>query len=292
MEDSTENAGIYVKNYFKKKVSMNKFNKTQQIEVSPMTSKILSAGIILIMFITIIIGFTAISRSPQSVASIAGNEADIETFKVIEHLDNEQSEINKLKKVLKEMQEKINQNDASINSLNKRKNVNINRITQNRVIAPANRTSGTHYALGPLVVKSYPSEVLECPPLNDSKAIPILKPNDGFISTNKTWSYEIDGTIRTAFNKKIDSMGSCLQALENKNLNMTENIDNCSKWTWNAKGQLMLRGGTKGKDECLSIGNFKSGGKTIQGAYVSDCNNSPHQVWSFFPGKTATATNN
>ena len=66
---------------------------------------------------------------------------------------------------------------ADINALRKRQPTQINKITQNKVIAPANRTAGTHYAIGPMIPKISSNSQLTCPSRTDTGATPLLKKN-------------------------------------------------------------------------------------------------------------------
>ena len=264
----------FVKNVFNRELRTKKLaNTSKPVEVDTFTSKILSVGVILLIFVTLIIGFTALRRSSTPVSEIAGDNLNVENFDLVEHLENDKSELKKLQ--LEQQQLK-----ADIDALRKRQPTQINKITQNKVIAPANRTSGTHYVIGPLIPKISSNSQLTCPSRTDTNATPLLKKNNGFISSDKTWSYEIDGTIRTAYNKKIDKMGSCMQVLDNNNINMTEDNNNCSKWTWNAKGQLRHVSSHGGQPKCLTVGKIKD--STDDGVYVSDCTDHASKVWSFF----------
>jgi len=264
----------FVKNVFNRELRTNKLaNTSKPVEVDTFTSKILSVGVILLIFVTLIIGFTALRRSSTPVSEIAGDNLNVENFDLVEHLENDKSE-------LKKLQLEHQQIKADIDALQKRKPTQINKITQNKVIAPANRTAGTHYAIGPLIPKISSNSQLTCPSRTDTNAIPLLKKNNGFISPDKIWSYEIDGTIRTAYNKKIDKMGSCMQVLDNNNINMTEDNNNCSKWTWNAKGQLRHVSSQGGHPKCLTVGKIKD--STDDGVYLSDCTDHASKVWSFF----------
>ncbi len=246
---------------------------SQTIEVDTFTSKIFSVGVILLICVTLIIGFTALRRSPTPVSQIAGDNLNVENFKLIEHLENDKSELKKLQLEYQSMK-------ADISALRKKQPTQINKITQNKVVAPANRTAGTHYAIGPMIPKISSNSQLTCPSRTDTRATPLLKKNNGFISPDKTWAYEIDGTIRTAYNKTVDKMGSCMQVLDNNNINMTEDNNNCSKWTWNAKGQLRYVSSHGGHPKCLTVGKIKD--STDDGVYVSHCTDHASKIWSFF----------
>ncbi len=263
-----------VQNVFMKQLRNQKLSNTSKaIEVDTFTSKILSVGVILLILVTLIIGFTALGRSPEPISQIASDSLNVENFELIEHLENDKAELKTLK--LEYLQLK-----ADIEALKKKKPTQINKITQNKVVAPANRTSGTYYAIGPLIPKSSSDSQLTCPSRTDTNAVPLLKKNNGFVSPDRTWSYEIDGTIRTAYNKTIDKMGSCMQVLDNNNINMTEDNNNCSKWTWNAKGQLVHVSPNAGISKCLTVGKIKD--SENDGVYVSQCNDHASKVWSFF----------
>ena len=272
-----ENKNKFVTNVFtvfNKKLRSNKLASTSQtIEVDTFTSKILSVGVILLICVTLIIGFTALRRSSTPVSQIVGDNLNVENFKLIEHLEDDKSELKKLQHEYRELK-------AEIDALKKRKPTQINKITQNKVTAPANRTAGTYYALGPMMSRGYPNSVLTCPSSTDTLAIPLMQKNNGFISPDRTWAYEIDGIIRTAYNKTIDKMGSCMQVLDNDNINMTEDNNNCSKWTWNAKGQLSHVSSKGGVPKCLTVGKIKN--SPDDGIYVSTCDNHASKVWSFF----------
>jgi hypothetical protein len=270
----TENKNKFVTNVFNKKLRSNKLASTSQtIEVDTFTSKILSVGVILLICVTLI------RRFSTPVSQIAGDNLNVENFKLVEHLENDKSELKKLQHEYRELK-------AEIDALKKRKPTQINKITQNKVTAPANRTAGTYYALGPMMSLGYPNSVLTCPSSTDTLAIPLMQKNNGFISPDRTWAYEIDGTIRTAYNKTIDKMGSCMQVLDNDNINMTEDSNNCSKWTWNAKGQLSHVSSKGGVPKCLTVGTIKGLPNNASGGiYVSKCDdqtNKSSKVWSFF----------
>jgi hypothetical protein len=281
--DSSNNSGNeFVKNVFNRELRTTKLASTSQtIEVDTFTSKILSVGVILLIAITLIIGFTALRRSPTPVSQIAGDNLNVENFDLIEHLETDKKDLEQLKR------EQI-QLKADIDALRKRQPTQINKITQNKIIAPANRTAGTHYAIGPMIPKISSNSQLTCPSRTDTRATPLLKKNIGFITPDRTWAYEIDGTIRTAYNKTIDKMGSCMQVLDNNNINMTENNNNCSKWTWNAKGQLRYVSSQGGHPKCLTVGKIKD--SPDDGVYVSHCTDHASKVWSFF--STPSVDNN
>ena len=246
------------------------------IKVSYETSKWLSIGVVLLISLTLIIGIVALSGGKQSFNEKQQDILDTENFKVMEHMSTEDAN------ALKNIKLQLGSLKAEIGSLKKKPSSPIYKVTNNKVIAPANRTSGTHYAIGPLISKKHPKEVLTCPPLTDTNATPTLQKSDGFISPDKIWSYEIDGTIRTAYNKIKDKMGSCMQVRKNNNITMTENSEQCSSWTWNAKGQLQYvqSGSNTSQPKCLTLS--KTGNE--QGINIDYCSNdsSPDQVWSFF----------
>jgi hypothetical protein len=274
--DPSGNSKLISNTIFRKNESSRLLN-TKNIEVNNKISKYLSIAVILLIFITLIIGITSLSRSATSFNKVQEQTLGGEQFKTMEHLTVDNTD-----KQIKNLQTQIGTLTSDIKVLQKTPVSPIYKMTNNKVIAPANRTSGTYYALGPMISKKFSKSLLTAPPLTDTGASPTLQLSNGFISPNQTWAYEIDGTIRTAYNKTVDKMGSCIQVVKNNNnITMTENAQDCTKWTWNAKGQFqqVQSGQNIGKQKCLTAGTLANSEQSI---LVDNCNNDPSQAWSFF----------
>jgi hypothetical protein len=188
------------------------------------------------------------------------------------------------KKEIDKIQQDYLKLKAEIGTISNSK-ANIYNVKHTNITAPANRTAGTHYAYGPLISKSYIDRLVTSPPINETLSIPTLKKSTGFISPNQTWSYEIDGTIRTAYNKVSDKMGSCLTVQKNNNITLTENPASCAKWTWDAKGRLKKLQTDAGTPDaipkCLTVTAIPG---TDPGVILDSCPDNllyPEQIWSF-----------
>ena len=84
---------INVFTVFNRKKRSNKLASTSQpIEVDTFTSKILSVGVILLICVTLIIGFTALRRSPTPVSQIVGDNLNVEN----QNLEEEKKTLNLL----------------------------------------------------------------------------------------------------------------------------------------------------------------------------------------------------
>ena len=155
-----------------------------------------------------------------------------EGFETQENFDknNPEKNYNDLLKKIDELSAKIKKptNDSKIVNVETKK-----------IYPPAYRTSGTHYARGPLINKSLNGYVMARPANDENYTAPYMVKNSGFLETYQTWAYEIDGTIRSYWNSINNKLGGCL-GVNGDSVFMTKKIPDCAKWTWDSNGRLVL----------------------------------------------------
>lgn len=258
----------------KDKISVSLINKNTSTHLS-----IFVIGVILVAIIAIISLLIKGRRVDSSVESpIPGN--NLEGF--TEHLDGENNVSNdNLFKMVQKLQ-------AQVQGLQGNKIFNIKNVKNT---PPAFQTSGTHYATGPLINKQFNDKTLsmyangkDAANSNGSASSPYFGDIHNFLGKDQTWTYEIDGTIRSNWEKTGTGMGACLAA-DNKNVLLTNNNNNCSKWTYDTFGRLIQRvtgTTTGGHGKCLVPVKIVGSKKLTVGLEECPDDNIEHkQIWSF-----------
>ena len=269
---------------FSNKSSLNSCKSAnEQISVSLInknTSNNLSIFVIGIIFVSIITILSLLIKGrrvdTRLESPIPGN-----TENFVEHLENDTISNDNLYKIVQKLQ-------AQVQGLQGNKIFNIKNVKNT---PPAFQTSGTHYASGPLINKQFNDKTLsmyangkDALNSNGSASSPYFGDIHNFLGKDQTWTYEIDGTIRSNWEKTGTGMGACLAA-DNKNVLLTNNNNNCSKWTYDTFGRLIQRvtgTTTGGHGKCLVPVKIVGSKKLTVGLEECPDDNIEHkQIWSF-----------
>lgn len=256
-------------------ISVSLINKNTSTHLS-----IFVIGIICIAIITILSLLIKGRRVDSSVeAPIPGN-----TEGFVEHLDKDTISNDNLYKIVQKLQ-------AQVQGLQGNKIFNIKHV---KTTPPAFQTSGTHYASGPLINKQFNDKTLsmyangkDAANNNGSATSPYFGDIHNFLGKDQTWTYEIDGTIRSNWEKTGTGMGACL-SVNGKNVLLSNNKNNCAKWTYDTFGRLIQRvsgATTSGHGKCLVpvkiVGSGKDPKLTVGLEECPDDNIEHKQIWSF-----------
>ena len=165
---------------------------------------------------------------------------------ITENFEVSEKEYNNIKKQIQKLNAEINKNSQP-------QSYTIKHI--NNPIAYAS-PQGTYYASGPLVNKVLNNMVLDRNSSTTGDTTPVFTPATGFLDTTQIWSYEVDGTIRSKYDKVDNKLGSCITGKKqgDKYVVVLEGGNgNCSKWIWDSKGRLRINSdiGQGNKNLCI-----------------------------------------
>ena len=155
---------------------------------------------------------------------------------------------------------------------------------------------GTYYASGPLVNKVLNNMVLDRNSSTTGDTTPIFTPATGFLDTTQIWSYEVDGTIRSKYDKVDNKLGSCITGKKqgDKYVVVLEGGNgNCSKWIWDSKGRLRINSDIGQGSKNLCIVPSKISGTDKKTVILDTCSDTATEHhWSFYTGPPPSTDNN
>jgi hypothetical protein len=265
----------------------------EPIVINKKQSKYFSIFIVLLILASIIICCVTLVKTSnptdQEGACRAGvkrldeevNERFVNGGTVYEHLTTPPANNNKESKDYDMLMQEILRLKAQIKGTNPNKMYNIKNV---RVTPPALATAGTHILTGPIVNKVLDNQVLSRYSNDNQFASPFFTKKPSFLETTQHWTYNIDGTIRNTWDKIDNKMGSCMTT-NGKNVTLTKKTPDCSKWTWDSYGRLVLREKgdvVEGHNKCLVPVTVT--GSTTTALGIQECNNNKiesKQLWSF-----------
>ena len=154
---------------------------------------------------------------------------------------------------------------------------------------------GTYYASGPLVNKVLNNMVLDRNSSTTGDTTPVFTPATGFLDTTQIWSYEVDGTIRSKYDKVDNKLGSCITGKKqgDKYVVVLEGSKgNCSKWIWDSKGRLKINSDIGQGNKNLCIVPSKINGTEKKTVILDNCSDTATEHhWSCYTGPSPSTDN-
>ena len=154
---------------------------------------------------------------------------------------------------------------------------------------------GTYYASGPLVNKVLNNMVLDRNSSTTGDTTPVFTPATGFLDTTQIWSYEVDGTIRSKYDKVDNKLGSCITGKKQGDkyvIVLEGSKGNCSKWIWDSKGRLKINSDIGQGNKNLCIVPSKINGTEKKTVILDNCSDTATEHhWSFYTGPPPSTDN-